>query len=229
MSDKTIAVHQPNFIPWIGYFHKIVMSDTFVFLDDVEYTKRGFINRNKVKGPHGSTWLTVPVKASNKDRIMDVRIDNSKDWRGQHLKTFHHFYGKAKYFDRYKKFLDDIYMKEWVFLPELNEFIITKIVRHLDIEVEIIHSSDLNINTKGEERIIDICKKLNANIYFSGAGGKKYMNKENFENKGIELKYQHFEHPTYSQRFGKFIEKLSIIDLIFNEGKETSRKIIKNL
>jgi len=230
MSEVIVAIHQPNYLPWIGFFHKMLISDIFVFLDHVQFSKRGFINRNKVKGPDGWKWLTVPVKrGSTKKRIIDVEIDNSTSWAEKHLRTLQAFYGKCKYFNYFINLLENIYTKEWKYLADLNKYIIFKVIDILDIDVEIYESHKMNVKGNKTDLIIDICKKVGATVYFSGQGAKKYLDEKKFDVEGIKLVFQNFNHPVYPQRFGRFIPNLSIIDMLFNVGPAESKKIIRNI
>jgi len=223
---KIVAAHQPNYLPWIGFFHKIWKSDLFIILDHVQFTRRGFINRNRVKGPKGAVWLTVPVRVHGKMRIMDVPIDNSKDWSRKHASTLRAFYAKAPYFDDVYPVLEEVYEAEWESLAELNIEIIMRIAKLLDLNRQFIRSSTLDPQGKKMEMIIDLCKKVNADIYFSGRGAMKYQDPNTFKENGIELVYQQFEHPVYPQRFGEFIPNLSIVDMLLNIGVEKTREIL---
>ncbi|MCD6542397.1 MAG: WbqC family protein [Thermoplasmata archaeon] len=224
-----LAAHQPNYLPWIGYFHKILKSDIFVILDHVEFSRRGFINRNRVKGPKGVIWLTVPVRVKGRERIMNVKIDNKRDWRRKHHLTLKSFYGKAPYFNDVFPSLEDVYEREWEYLADLNIEIITRIVDLLGIKARFVKSSSLNPQGKKMDMIIDICKKMGASIYFSGKGARKYQDEETFERNGIKLVYQDIEVPEYPQRFGEFVPNLSIIDMVFNIGVEETKNILERL
>ena len=228
-SGKIVAIHQPNFLPWIGYFHKIMKSDVFIFLDHVEYSHRSFINRNRIKGPKGATWLTVPVSSRGRIPIMDVKINNNVDWKRKHLRTFQAFYGKAKGFDEVYTRIERIYEKHWVNLADFNEALIKEIVKMLNISSTFIRSHELNPTGEKMEMIIDLCKKVGATVYFSGRGAMSYQDPDVFEKHGIKLVYQEFEHPVYPQRFGSFIPNLSIVDILFNLGIEKTREILVSL
>lgn len=228
-SSRVAAIHQPNFIPWIGYFHKILKSDIFIFLDHVEYTKRSFINRNRIKGPNGATWLTVPVSVHGKLPIYKVKINNDLDWKRKHLGTLKAFYGKSTYFEEIYPALEDIYERDWVYLADLNKMIIKKISSMLDLQVNFVNSRELHPVRKKMDLIIELCKKVGADTYFSGKGAMKYQDPRAFEKEGIKLVYQEFEHPVYPQRFGDFIPNLSIIDLLFNVGIEGAKEILRKI
>lgn len=223
-----ISVHQPQYLPWLGYFHKIYNSDAFVFLDNVQYKAREYQNRNRIRTADGWIWLTVPVlKAEHSyPNISSVRIDNSRDWRKQHWKSLASNYGRAPFFKRYSNFFEDLYRRDWDMLVDLNIYIVKETMRLLEIEKPIYLESQLNIKTKNTSRIIDICKALSADAYLSGIGGKSYLEEELFRTNKIKLIYQDFTHPVYEQRYKPFIPFLSIIDLLFNHGEASLRILL---
>lgn len=215
-----LAAHQPNFIPWIGYFHKMAQADKFVLADDVQYTTHGFINRNYIKTGNGKQWLTVPVvtKGRGLQKINEVQIDKEQNWRQKHWNSLQLNYKYAPYFDYYADFFEQLYKKEWIFLVDLNIELIEFVRGVLKINCPIILCSDLDLSGEATERILDMTKKTGCPKYLSGASGKNYLNENLFEDAGIDLIYNNFTHPKYHQQFGEFISHLSIIDLLFNEG-----------
>ncbi|MBU0502999.1 MAG: WbqC family protein [Candidatus Omnitrophota bacterium] len=227
-----ISMHQPQYIPWLGYFDKIAKSDCFVFLDKVQYKPREFQNRNKVRAASGSLWLSVPVISKDKGRqvIDSVVVDNELPWQRKHLETFKSCYGKADFFDEHKEFLNQVYTQKREGLVDLNIFIIDYILKQLAIALPIYRESELDIRNTATDRIIDICRKLKADTYLSGAGGKEYLEEAKFPQAGIKLLYQDFKHPAYRQQFmknaGDFMPCMSILDLLLNEGPK-SREIFK--
>jgi hypothetical protein len=215
------GIHQPNYIPWSGYFYKIAKSDVFIFLDNVPYTKNSFINRNKIKTQHGEAWMTISVLTKGRygQMINEVKINNNVPWGKIHWKTIEANYAKAPYFKEYKHLFEDIYQKNWEKLIELNEALIKLICDILCIKnIKFIRASELGVSGRNTELLINICKATGADSYFSGSGGKKYMEEESFEKEGVKLKYSEFQHPTYDQLWGNFSPNLSVIDLIFNKG-----------
>ncbi|MFA5118425.1 MAG: WbqC family protein [Candidatus Omnitrophota bacterium] len=226
-----VSVHQPQYIPWLGYFDKIARSDCFVFLDNVQYKEREFQNRNKIRTKDGWVWLTVPVvsKGLGRQKIADVAIDNGFAWRKQHLKSWEVWYARSPFFKENFAFFEKIYTSEWDKLAQLNIYIIQYVLKMLGVEKPVFFESVLQTTTTKTERIIEICRKLKADVYLSGAGGRDYIEADKFREAGIELRYQDFIHPEYRQQFslsGKdFISHLSIFDLLLNEGPE-SRKIL---
>lgn len=219
---KVIAIHQPNFLPWLGYFYKILKSDIFVFLDNVQYTKNSFINRNKIKTSKGELWLTVPVSFNFGDKINEVRINNSLDWRDKHLKTLEVNYKKSYYFKEiYDLIKSTYYKKDWLYLKDLNIDLILTICEYLNLKRKFINASELGVEGRSTELLISIVKNVGGDIYLSGFGGANYQDILSFEKVGIKLIYYDFKHPIYKQLWGDFMPNLSIIDLLFNYSKQS--------
>lgn len=228
MAERTVAIHQPNYLPWIGYFHKIHRSDAFVFLDDVEYTSGSWMNRNKIKTPDGWTWITVPVTESS-GRIHDVTIATHEDWRSEHWKTFQHNYGGAEHFEEWEDFLRSVYDREWTNLYELNRHLLEGICERVGIDYQFVEASTLDVEATETERLVEICEATDADRYLSGQGAKGYTDESLFDDAGIDLNYQSFDHPTYRQRFGEFVPNLSFVDLLLNEGADRAARILADL
>ncbi len=216
-----VSIHQPNYLPWLGYFHKIANSDAFVFLDNVPYTKNSLINRNKIKTQRGASWMTLSVltKGRKEQFIGDTEINNGTPWRETHWKTIKANYSKAPYFPEYRDRFESIYQKDWKNLCDLNETLIKLICEIFGIQnPKFVRASELGVCGKSTSLLINICKAIGADTYLSGNGGKKYMDEELFDKERIILKYSEFQHPVYRQLWGDFIPNLSVIDFIFNEG-----------
>jgi len=232
-----ITGHQPNYLPYLGFFHKITLCDVFVIVDTVQYVKRGpfgWINRNKIRTPDGWLWLTVPVLSKGKytQSIIDTMIDNLKPWQHKHWRSINLAYQKAPYFHLHKDFFQKIYETKWEKLSDLNEAIIRYIIPALGIKVEITKTSSIyNVETlqrcpprqimSGTDLIIDMCKKLGADAYVHGKHGKDYIDPAKFTDNNIKCVYQEFTHPVYRQVYKPFIPEMSIIDLLFNHGTES--------
>ncbi len=216
-----VSAHQPNYLPWLGYFYKIANSDVFVIEDNLRYIKKSFINRNAIKTPRGAQWLTLNVLSEGRSGqlINEVEIDNSIQWGRIHLKTMKANYGKAPYFHDYWDLFESIYQEKWESLADLNETLVKLICEILGIRnVKFVRASELGVDGKSTSLLINMCKAVGGDTYLSGNGGKKYMNEGLFEKEGIQLKYSEFQYPVYNQLFGDFIPDLSVIDFIFNEG-----------
>ena len=226
-----VAIHQPNYLPWLGFFNKVSMADVYVILDSVQYEKGGFSNRNKIRTldyDTGWKWLTVPVKKGGSNNLLkDVEIDNNQQWKKKTCINININYNKAPFFDEYYDILQDIYNKDLDNLCKLNVNIIYELFKIFKINPKIIYSSEMNIEEKKSNLILEICKKLNATTYISGISGKNYLDIESFKTAGIDIIFQEYKHPVYRQVYQPFIPNMSAIDLLFNHGLE-SENIIKN-
>ena len=218
-----IAVHQPQYLPWLGYFHKIYSCDAFVYLDNVQYKAREYQNRNRIRIKEGCMWLSVPlIKDKNSyPNISAVRIDNSQDWPKRHWRAICLNYARSPFFAKYSGFFEDLYKQEWNRLVDLNISATNYILKSFQIDKPIYFESKLDIKTMNTQRIIDIARTLKADTYFSGVGAKAYLVEEDFGANGIKLIYQDFRHPEYNQRYGHFMPFMSAIDLLFNHGPDS--------
>ena len=222
-----VTIHQPEHLPWLGFFHKIRQADVFVVLDNVQFRRNYFQNRNKVKTATGWSWITVPVKNEGiNTKIKDIKIDNSKRWTRKCRNSIHYSYKKAQHFSKYAGIFEDFYNKKWYKLADLNIQLIKKILELLSINVRILKASDLAIEGNGNTLILDICRKLDADVYLSGISGKEYLKLHEFKESGIVVIFQEFQHPIYKQLYQPFIPCMSIIDLLFNAGPESSDILI---
>jgi len=217
----TVSIHQPGYLPWLGFFKKIMESDVFVFLDDVKYEKKQWHNRNKIRTSQGSMWLSVPVKSNSGDSLNEVTIDNSINWSKYHKKSIKLNNSKCSFFKEYFFPLEKILDKKYDLLIDLNIEVIQYIIKCLELNTQTTFSSELKIEKKGSDRILDICKKLNADIYLSGALGTDYLNLDDFTKNDITVLFQNFHQPVYKQCFEPFIPNMTTIDLLFNEGKKS--------
>jgi len=223
------AIMQPTYLPWIGYFKLIKSVDKFVFLDDVQFNKRSWQQRNKILLNKKTHYLTVPIKSKGKflQKINEVMIDESIRWRNDHLKTLELAYKKRKYFKEIYNILKDVYYKKDQYLSSMNIDLIKTIMKYLEIDREIIFSSKLKTLGSKDEKLISILKKINVSKYISPEGSKVYIGKgESFINNQIDISYFKYTHPTYNQGNGEeFVKNLSIIDALFNLGKGTLKLI----
>ena len=223
---KRIACHQPNFFPHMGFFRKLLMADVFVFLDHVQFSRRSYTQRTLIKVQHTGKWLTVPVikKGRYYQKIADVRIDNTRHWKKDHLMTFFYHYRAADYFDEVFQLLKDVYSEDFEFLMDFNMRGIMAIMSYLGINKEFVFSSELRIDKKGSEKILGIVKSLGGSVYVSGEGGGAYLVEEEFEREGISIEFYPYPEPYPQLGFG-FIKGLSIVDALFNIGMKTRRLI----
>ena len=223
-----VAIQQPEHLPWIGFFNKMAQCDKFVFLDNVQFKKRYFENRNKVKTNDGNKWLTVPVSTKSKyaQNINEVIIDNESNWKKKYIGLLEYAYKKSNYWAEIKNIVTpclDIKTKR---LIDLNLSIIERCQDYLQIETPTISASSLDLDQfSGSNLILKICLKLKADIYLSGPDGRNYLKNEEFNRNSIKILYHDFKHPTYPQLFGDFASHMSIIDLIANMGSKSSQII----
>ncbi|MCJ7656090.1 MAG: WbqC family protein [Dehalococcoidia bacterium] len=228
---KILTAHQPVYLPWLGLFHKIALSDTYVFLDTAQYLKKDWNNRNKIKTAQGWIWLTIPVitKGKREQTLQEVRIDNQVNWKRKHWQSIRVNYSKAPYFHRYADFFQGIYQREWDYLNDLNEVILRFLLNELGIKVNFIKAStELELEGRKSDLVLDMCLKLNANVYIFGALGKNYAEVNKFDKHGISVLFQDYQHPEYSQQFGAFEPYMSVIDLLFNHGDDSLEIIMSN-
>ena len=225
---KRITIHQPQYIPWVPYFDKILRCDEFVFLDNVQFQKNGLQNRNQIKGPQGAQWLTIPVKHSFGQLICETQIANRKELN-KHLKTLEMNYKKAPYFDEVFALISDSYKSTSGNLSDFCCEIIIKSLNYLGYEGQIVKNSGLSVEGKASDLVLNICKKCKADIYLSGQGGKDYLDLGEFEKAGIRVEFQKYQSQEYHQCFPQagFYKDLSVMDLLFNEG-QNSLTIIEN-
>ena len=224
---KIISIHQPGYLPWLGFFKKIMYSDVFVFLDNVKFVPRQWHNRNKIRTSQESTYLTVPIKKASGKNINDILIDYSENWSMNHKKTIFYNYSKAKFFTNHFSFFENLYGKKFDKLLDLNMEIIYYLMKKFDINTQIIFASELDISSTKSDLNLDICKKLDADVYLSGITGKNYLKEEDFDKSNIKIEYQNFQHPNYSQVYQPFISNMAAIDLLFNEGNNSAKVLRK--
>lgn len=232
MSTKKVAISQSNYIPWKGYFDNIAFVDEFVLYDDMQYTKRDWRNRNKIKTPQGLKWLTIPVEVKGKfyQKINQTLISDPQ-WQMKHLNILKQNYSKAKCYKEVIEFVEDLYLTaNQKNLSEVNFHYLYKICNFLDIKTKLSFSSDYTLldTYNKTERLVNLCKQLEARTYFTGEAAKNYMDKSLFEREDIELKfYDYTGYLPYEQLYGDFEHGVSILDLIFNEGSK-AKKFLKS-
>lgn len=229
--EVTVASHQPNYIPWLGYFYKISRADRFVFVDMVIYPGRSYINRNYIKSANGPRWLTIPVITTGRtgQLIRQVETDNLQGWTDSHLKTLHLSYRRAPHFDEVYALLEPIYAQvcgERSSLSEFNMSLIRAIAAYLDIHPEWLLASDLNVSGAKTDLVVEVCSAAGGTSYLAGQGARAYLEEEKLQNAGLSLHYSAFEQSTYPQLFGEFVPNLSIIDVLMNCGRSGTRRLL---
>lgn len=224
------AIHQPNYIPYLGFFDKYNKSDVFVLYDTAQYSKNEFHNRNRIKTEKGAKWLTIPVHVSLGEKIKEVRVAD-KEILKKHLDTIKNYYKKSIKFKESFEWLGEIYnsINNPRFLVDINIPILLNFFKLIDPTKKIILASELNISpgVKKTDALVQICKKVRANVYLSGMGAKDYLEVEKFTKENIKVVWQNFHHPLYPQLYGEFVPNLSIIDALLNIGEEGLKQLFK--
>ena len=225
------VILQPSYIPWRGYFHQIYKSDIFIFLDDVQYDRRGWRNRNRIKGPGGDLWLTIPVfnKGSRADRtpIHRIEIDWGRPWAHKHRETLRHVYGKAPHYPRYEARLDDFYGRQPRFLADLTIGLTIDLAEDLGIRgTRFLRSSELAAEGSKTDRLLDILRRVGGTHYITGPSAREYLEESRFAESGIALEYMAYDYPAYPQLHGPFAPHESILDLILMTGESAMDYIV---
>ena len=220
-----VTIHQPEHLPWLGFFDKVRQAAKVVLLDNVQFEKNYFQNRNQIRNKQGQVWITVPVlgKGRSTQLITEVEIDNTQHWRRDAWRSLEMNYRRTVYWADYAPFFEEVYEQDWMKLVDLNVCILKWMAERLGLRREFLRSSELGCAGKGTELLLNLCTKTGARTYLSGAHGRDYMDPALFAAAGIEIKYQEFRHPTYKQLYDPFIPNLSAVDLLFNHGPDSGR------
>ena len=219
-----VTIHQPEHMPWLGFFDKVRQADTVVLLDNVQFRKNYFQNRNKIRTQNGWAWITAPiVKAGHDLLINEVKIAPENKWKIENWNLINSAYQKAPYFKKYGEDTRKIYLNDWERLCDLNIALINYFLKILGIERNVAIASKLGIQPGkgGTEVNLNICREMDADIYLSGISGKDYLEESKFTGQGIKVIYQEFYHPIYKQLYEPFLPGMSIIDLLFNHGDKS--------
>lgn len=215
-----VSIHQPAYLPWLGYFDKIARADLFIWLDNVQFQKNSFQNRNKILTKDGPTWLTVPMRTSGalyETPLKDVEIDNSKNWRAKHLASIRMNYAKAPCFGDCFPALARFYEREWRTLDLLCFEMLDYFNTLLGVVTPIRRASDMGAEGAKSDLVLDLCRKAGATTYLSGALGRDYLDLASFAKAGIAVEFQDYKHPTYRQTYPEFAPNLAVVDLLMNE------------
>ncbi len=227
-----LAIHQPHFLPWLGYLHRMAQVDLFVLLDHVQFERRNYQNRTMIRMNGEPRWLTVPVlQRSQKERILDKEVDNrpdgSKAWGASHSATLRHAYGRAPFFAEYAGAFEALFARPWQRLVELNQASLDLLREAFGIRTALARSSELAVEGARGDLILSICRAVGARTLLAGLGGSRgYLDTQAFARAGVEIRYHDFVHPEYPQcGAAPFSRGLSAIDLLFNAGP-ASRELL---
>ena len=219
-----ISINQPAYLPWLGYFHRIAISDFHILLDHVQFEKNSFVNRNKIRTKEGWCWLTVPIRTKGlfgNLAINTLEISGENKWHKKHWSSINNNYSKARFFKEYAWVIENTYSRKWTKFNELVKTITNNMLKALNIQTPILYSSQMDVRGKKDELVLNLCKEVDATTYISGPLGRGYIEEEKFEKTGIRVLYHDYRHPTYRQVYGGFEPYMSLIDLLFNCGPES--------
>lgn len=226
--SRVLAAHQPNYLPWLGWLYKAGQADVFVLADDVQFSKHGYTNRNRIRTAEGCQWLTVPVRSRGRgaQRICDVEIDNRQPWARKHLNGLHWNYATTPHFEEHESFLETLYAKPGERLLDLNWQLLEYLLQQLAIEVEIRRSSEFAVSEERSQRITDLALACDCDEYLAGDGGSTdYLDESALREAGVAVRYAKFTHPRYPQAFAGFETGMCALDLLFNCGPR-SREVL---
>jgi len=225
MNSKKVIITQSNYIPWKGYFDSIQLVDEVILYDDMQYTKRDWRNRNQIKTPQGVKWLSVPVEVKGKyfQAIKDTKISETK-WKQKHWNALKANYAKAPFFNEYKEQFEELYLNcQEEHLSLINYRFLSGINSILGIKTPMRFSSDFTLAEGKTERLVDLCKQLNATDYYTGSAAKNYMDESLFAQENIIVHYLDYSgYPEYEQLYPPFTHAVTVLDLIFNTGKKAT-------
>jgi hypothetical protein len=232
MSKKTVVIHQPDFVPYLGFFHRFLHADFFIALDHVQFvngSSRAWTHRDKIKTAQGEKWLTVSSKKTPHDTaINQIELSTETDWRQDNLRLLEQNYRNAPFYAALMPEIERLYSAPHSSLRDFNMASIEMLMDMLDVRLPWIYSSSLDPKYTSNELLVELLKKVSATQYLSGIGAKNYFEAKPFADAGIEVIWQNFAHPVYSQQFGNFLPYLSALDLVFNHGIDDSRKILRS-
>ena len=218
-----VAIHQPNYLPYLGFFDKMMKADVFVIYDDAQFNKSDFQHRNRIRIYNGWKWLTVPVE-KKRIPINEIRIKNEvRTWKGlkwseDHLHNIRENYKDTPYYSTYEDEIEKIYSKTYEKLVDLNVSLINFLKKAFDIDTKIVFSSNLGFKSKSTQRLVDIVEALGGDVYLSVPMGRNYLDLKLFDERGIKVVFQDFKHPVYKQRYEGFVPNMAAIDALFNVG-----------
>ncbi len=216
---ERLVILQPLFLPWMGMFDMMGQADLFVILDNVQFSRQSWQQRNRIKTSQGVRWLSVPVVHRFGQKINEVKIDYGRDWVPDHLKTIYHNYKKAPHFDEIYNLVEGIYRRKTERLCDLSFDFIQSVKDYLKIPTRLMKASEVPLQNRGsKDYVLDLCRYFKSRVYLNGPAGKKLYDPKEFKDAGIDLIFHEYVHPVYPQLHGEFVPYLSVVDLLFNCG-----------
>lgn len=223
-----VCIHQPDFCPYLGFFDRLLNSDHFILLDDVQFIRRGWQHRDRIKGRHDTPWLTLSIKKGDyKQTIKEVLLVTDSAWKANNLNLIRACYEKAPYFDLIYPKIEAIYNTNHKLLIDFNLDFLEMALKLFEIEIPITYASKYCLKTTGSSRLLELTLAVDGTTYLTGLGSKDYLDEEIFTSKNIKVEWQNFNHPVYPQLYGNFVPMLSCLDIIFNCGRN-SADVLRN-
>ncbi len=224
------VILQPSYIPWRGFFHQIQKADVFIFYDDVQYDDRGWRNRNRIKTPSGSRWLTIPVLGKGAQieniPIHEIRIAWDRPWARKHWQTIRHAYARAPFLERFAPVLRSFYERRDELLADFTIELTIALAREMGLtRTRFLRSSDLGVTGERMERLLGLLAKVGGTHYISGPAARAYIDERMLREAGVTLEYMRYEYPEYPQLYPPYDPHVSIVDLLLMAGAEAPRYI----
>lgn len=228
LTSPVVGILQPSYIPWLGAFDMLAACDIWIFYDDVQYNRRSFRNRNRIKTIRGAEYLTVPVEKQPRDTPTNaIRIAEVSPWAEHHLSKLRESYSSCPGFSRVQGVLADAFERRGALLVDLNTDLMRTFADLLGLQPSFLNASDLGASGRGQERILELCRSVGATTYVNGAAGRDLYDPDTFRDAGIELVFHEYEHPRYEQPHGEFIDHLSIVDLLMTYEPSHALEILR--
>jgi len=231
MNKKIVVIHQPDFMPHLGFFHRFLHADFYIALDHVQYvngSSRAWTHRDKIKTTQGEKWLTVSVKKAPRETAINrIELSTDNDWRRDNLRLLEQNYRHAPFYGKLMLEIESLYARPFLLMRDFNMASIEMLMDMLDVRIPWVWSSNLDPAGTKNELLVDLLQKVSATHYLSGVGARDYFQPEPFNKTGIEVIWQDFSHPVYTQQFGEFVPYLSALDVLFNHGIKASREILR--
>ncbi len=231
MIKKVVVIHQPDFVPYLGFFHRFLHADFYIALDHVQYvdgSSRAWTHRDKIKTAQGEKWLTLSTKkAPHNTAINQIELSTDTNWRQDNLRLLEHNYRKASCYKELMPEIEHLYSQPYQVLRDFNMASIETLMDMLGVRIPWVWSSSLDPSETKNEMLVGLLKKISASHYLSGVGARNYFRSEPFAKASIEVIWQNFTHPVYAQQFGEFVPYLSALDVLFNHGITASREILR--
>jgi hypothetical protein len=215
-----VSIHQPAYLPWLGYFDKIQRADKFIYLDTVQFQKNSFQNRNKIRTQQGSMWVTVPLRTKGHlvETLKSTTINNDIDWRRKHLGALQANYARAANFDAIFARLRPFYESDWTHLSDLCHAMLLSFLEGLSITTPVVKASELPpVEARKSDLVLELCRQAGATTYLSGSQGRDYLDLKSFADAGVVVEFQDYVHPVYSQLYPGFVPNMAVVDLLMCE------------